>query len=162
MNTKRNSASHTIDVLFALSLFCVFAAASMIVVFIGADVYRVVVDRADTSFGTNTALMYVSTSIRQNNHRGAVRLDRLQDTDAIVLQVELDGRDFETWIYHHDGFLWELFVPAESPPSAVGTGWALLEVYAFSIEMPQTNLISLTASTQEGMEVQKLVRTHTQ
>ena len=142
---------HVVDVLFTLALFCVFAAASLIVVFIGAEVYRSTVTRMDTSFEVNTTLMFVSTNIRGHDTYGNIRLDELDGHQALVMQQQLIGRTFETWIFHYDGAVREIFIDSENTEAlSLGAGQRLIDVYAFSIEMVKEDLISIRAESEDG------------
>ncbi|MCL2851995.1 MAG: DUF4860 domain-containing protein [Defluviitaleaceae bacterium] len=156
--TGSRSRRHVIDVLFTLALFCVFAAASLIVVFIGADVYSSTVRRMDTSFEVNTTLMFVSTNIRQHDSQGAVRIDELEGRPALVLRQYLIGRIFETWIYHHNGELRELFIDSENRYAlSLDAGQSLINVYSFHVEMVQDGLVAIYAESEDGTSGRMLV-----
>ena len=159
MNAARSQGRrHVVDVLFTLALFCVFAAAALIVVFIGANVYRSTVERMDTGFEVNTTLMFVSTSIRRHDAYGAVRIDELDGRTALVLQQHLIGRVFETWIFHHDGALRELFIDSENREALnLDAGQPLIDVYAFHIEMTHNSLIAIYAESEDGLRGRMLV-----
>ena len=149
---------HITDVLFTLALFCVFAAASLIVVFIGADVYSATVRRMDNSFEINTTLAFVSTKIHQHDAIDSVHIRYINGTPAIVLESQIGERIFETWIYQYDGALWELFTSQELSHYFVpGDGQMLVLVYSFIFESIEDGLISLAASTYDGFSGHKLV-----
>lgn len=138
-----------VDVLFALALFCVFAAASLIVVLIGANVYRSTVDRMEIGFEINTSLTFVSTRIRQHDQAGGVRIDQLgqgQGQNAIVFRQEIGERAFDTWLYYHDGALREITISADGPVEfRPESGQELARIHAFEIEMAYDRLIAITA-----------------
>ncbi|MCL2618742.1 MAG: DUF4860 domain-containing protein [Defluviitaleaceae bacterium] len=155
---KSRSRRHVVDALFTLALFCVFAAASLIVVFIGANVYGSTVSRMDTSFEVNTTLMFVSTNIRQHDSVGAIRIDELEGQPALVLELHLIGRVFETWIYHHEGALMELFIDTENPHALnLASGQSLIDVYRFGVEMAGDGLIAIYAESADGLSGRKLI-----
>ena len=149
---------HITDVLFTLALFCVFAAASLIVVFIGADVYSGTVRRMDNSFEINTTLAFVSTKIHQHDIVDSVHIRYLDDAPAIVLESQIGERIFETWIYHYNGALWEIFTSQEfSHYMTLGDGQMLVLVYSFTFESIEDGLILLAAGTSDGFNGRKLV-----
>ena len=157
-SAKLRSRRHVVDVLFTLALFCVFAAASLIVVFIGANVYRSTITRMDTSFEVNTALMFVSAKIRQHDTSGAVRIDELDGHPSLVLKRQLSGRTFETWIFHHDGALKELFIDAENTAAlSLDSGRPLMDVHIFQIDMPSDGLIAIYTESEDGSGGRMLV-----
>lgn len=147
--TKRSGGM--VDVLFTLALFGVFAASSLTVVLIGADVYKSTVDGMDRNFGTHTSLTYVASKVRQHDTAGSVYIGQLQGLDAVVLEQNVGGETYQTWIYHYDGYLRELFAAegaAESLP--LGSGQAVVEIDRFQIEDAGDGLIRLTAARAQG------------
>jgi len=156
--TKAKGGKHVVDVLFTLALFCAFTAASLIVVFIGADVYSSTVERGEISFEVNTTLTYVTTKIRQHDTAGAVSIREIEGQRALVLERYTAGNIFQTWIYHHNGALRELFINSENTQSLrLGAGQELLRLYRFEIEMPQDNLVIVTAESAGGVSARALV-----
>ena len=151
MSSRTRAKRHITDVLFTLTLFAVFAAASLIVVFIGAEVYSATITRADTSFEINSTLSFVTTKIRQHDSFGAVRLDNISGIPALVLTQAIGEAYFETWIYHYDGVLRELFKNQENVDALwLGAGQALVNVHYFSFAMPVEGLIAISARSEDG------------
>ena len=158
ISSSSRAKRHITDVLFTLTLFAVFAAASLMVVFIGAEVYSATIARADTSFEINSTLSFVTTKIRQHDSVGAVRLDEVSGTPALVLTQGIGEAYFETWIYHYDGVLRELFKNRENVDALwLGAGQALVNVYYFGFSMLADGLIELSARSEDGMYARALV-----
>ena len=158
ISTRTRAKRHITDVLFTLTLFAVFAAASLIIVFIGAEVYSATISRADTSFEVNSTLSFVTTKIRQHDTMDAVRLDYISETPALVLTQAISEAYFETWIYHHDGILRELFINRENVGALwLGAGQALVNVHYFSFSMPVEGLIMMLAGSEDGTHARAFV-----
>jgi len=152
------SGKHVIDVLFTLALFCVFATASLMVVLIGANVYQSTIQKMDLNFELSTSITYVTTKIRQHDAADSVFLSTLDGRDALVLEEEFYGEVFQTWIYHHDGSLRELFIHKDNDDSLhLDAGQELMRVYRFTIEQARDNLFSLTATSADGESARRLV-----
>ena len=49
---QRNENKHMVDVLFVIILFCVFAVSALILVMIGANVYKKTVNDMDSNFNS--------------------------------------------------------------------------------------------------------------
>jgi len=157
MGTKRGNR-RVIDVLFTLSLFCVFAAASLIVVYIGADVYRSTIHSMDIGFEVNTTLTFVSTKMRQHDIDGGIRIDTLEGQNALVLEHVIGEAVFETWIFHYDGFLRELFINQENTGAlALWAGQELIRVYAFDISVSDEHIVTISARSTDGTQARKLI-----
>ena len=149
---------HITDILFTLALFCVFAGASLIVVFIGADVYSGTVRRMDNSFEINTTLAFVSTKIQQHDIIDAINIKYIDDVPAIVLESQIGERIFETWIYHYEYALWEIFIAQDFSSSIVlGDGQLLVHVHSFNFSSIDDGLISLAAATADGFSGRRLI-----
>ena len=54
---------HVVDFLFTLALFCVFAASALMVVVIGANVYRQTVRGMDSNYDSRTSLTYLTEKV---------------------------------------------------------------------------------------------------
>ena len=160
ISNRTRAKRHITDVLFTLTLFAVFAAASLIVVFIGAEVYSATIRRADTSFEINSTLSFVTTKIRQHDSAYAIRLDEISGTPALVLTLAIDDAFFETWIYHYDGMLRELFINRENVDALwLGAGQPLVRLYYFGFDIPTDGLIEISAKSEDGVYARALVST---
>ena len=87
-----------IDLFFTLTLFCVFAVSALIVVVIGANVYR-------------STVAYVTEKVRENDRAGSVQLGILPcDSSVPALSLIRYGepQSIRTYIYFYDGALREL------------------------------------------------------
>lgn len=153
-NTK--STAHVIDILFTLALFCVFAGAALMVVLIGANVYKKTVSTMDANFSMRTSVTYVSAKIRQNDTYAAVYLDELDGLPALVMEQDVDGQIYETWIYHYDGSLRELFVRKGNAAEAAH-GMAIVEIDYFEVNQLADGLLELVSWSADGSNERLLV-----
>jgi len=101
------SSRHMVDFLFALALFCVFAATALLVVLIGARVYKSTVDGMNINFDRRTSLSYVATKVRQFDHDGAVTIEDLNGTPVLAMRQSVGEATYLTMVYYHDGALRE-------------------------------------------------------
>lgn len=79
---------HVVDFLFTLALFCVFAASALMVVVIGANVYRQTVRGMDSNYDSRTSLTYLTEKVRQNDAANAVTIRSVGDSPALVLSQQ--------------------------------------------------------------------------
>ena len=108
MNNK-NEPRHMIDVLFVLTLFCVFAVCSVLLIAVGSKVYQNTINNMETHFTSTTALSYITEKIRQNDISGNLSIEKFDGNDALVLSSEYNGEEYCTYIYSFNGHLKELF-----------------------------------------------------
>lgn len=143
--------SHIIDIVFSLALFCVFAATALLVVLIGAKVYKSTSASMTESFGTRTSLTYMATKIRQNDNAGAVFLTELDGVPALAIEQEIEGDYYRTYIYHSGGELREIFTMKESAVN-ISDGQAIMDVPGLKMENLGDNLLRFTSIGNDGRE----------
>ena len=142
-----NGSKHHISSLMALMLFGIFAICILAVLLGATGVYQRLTERDARSYENRTAVMYLATKVRQNDCADRIATGTLGGSDALVLTETVEGETFETWIYCHDGYLYELFLPAALEPSPED-GEQLLPVEELQLELTD-GLLSVTL-TQNG------------
>lgn len=143
---------HMVDILFVLTLFCVFAISALTLVTLGANIYQTTVDHMDDNFTSRTPYSYVTQKIRQADEENSISLGMLDDTTAIVLNQEINHESFVTYLYSYDGYLCELFTRADQmlPPSA---GNKIVQIDNLSIEQINEKLYSIDITTSGGEDL---------
>lgn len=141
--------SHVVDLLFTLALFCVFAASSLTVVLIGANVYKGTIQSMNNNFDMRTSLTYLSEKVRQNDVAGGVYLSELEGKPALVLEQTFDDTQYQTWIYHDDSSLKELFTRKGNDIS-LSDGQEIMTTTEFLLEQNEDGLFVFTCTDQEG------------
>lgn len=139
---------HVVDFLFTLALFCVFAASALMVVVIGANVYRQTVRGMDSNYDSRTSLTYLTEKVRQNDAANAVTIRSVGDSPALVLSQQAGERTYETWIYVYDGYLREVFV-AQGVHVKPTDGQPIKEQQSFLAEK-EGSVLTLTATGTDG------------
>ncbi len=146
-----------VDVLFVLALFGVFAVSALVVVTIGADVYRHTMQDMSHNYSSRTAMAYVTEKIRQSDSMledgaSAVRLTELSGRPALALTSEQDGERFCTLLYYHEGYLKELYMreSANLGGDMLDAGEDILELSALEYKMLSDNLLSVSMTLPDG------------
>ena len=106
---KKATARHMIDILFVLSLFCVFAFSSVVLILFGADIYKKTVSSMDSNYASRTSVAYLTEKIRQSDTYDAISIDRSSGSEKLLMTREIDGQTYATSLYEYDGYLCELF-----------------------------------------------------
>lgn len=107
MNKKQQE--HKINRLMALMLFAVFAVCILFVLLTGARIYKQLTEQNQKSYDKRTAIQYLTTKIRQNDHKSGIEVCRFEQVDALVLKQKINEKTYETYIYCYDGYLREIF-----------------------------------------------------
>lgn len=139
-----------VDFLFTLALFCVFAASSLMVVMIGANVYQETAESMEQNNTLRTSLTYVAEKLRQSDAAQGVTLSQLEGQPALVLRQTFNETVYETWIYHYDGALCELFIP-QGNEIHLAEGRKVVDVNNFTVT-ESNDCFTLTAMDKNGQE----------
>ena len=92
--------------MFTIALLCLFAMSAFFVAAIGAEVYENSAKKLQENFDARASIVYVSEKIRACSE-GTADVRELEGNSAIVISSTYDGRVHESWIYIHDGHLFE-------------------------------------------------------
>lgn len=143
-----NQSKHQISSLMALLLFGVFAICILAVLLSATDLYQRLTQRDAQSYEARTAAMFIATKVRQNDCADRIEVAHLDDTEALVFTETVEGESFQTWIYCFDGYLYELFLPADLTP-APEDGERLLPIADLQLEL-QDRLLTAELTHADG------------
>lgn len=155
---KRTENRHMVDVLFVIALFCMFAISALMLVIIGADVYRKTVSDMDTNFTARTSFSYVTEKIRQNDLNGNVSIGSFGDSDAIIITEEVNDESFTHYLYLYEGNLCELFCRTGALGPEAGDD--IIAMDSFTIEQVNEHLYEVELLTADGDATSLMVSTH--
>ena len=129
MKTKR----FDISFIAPLFLFAFFSICVMSVLIMGADLYRKQTQRDLVGYNHRTVSQYISTRIHQSDkHNSFFVSDFNTQTpqskgNAFFFTEIINGSEYYTCIYSHDGYLYELFAAKEDSLD-ITAGERILEV----------------------------------
>lgn len=150
--TQEESSRHIVDVLFVLALFGVFAASALMLVTLGANVYRQTTANMADNFTERTAYSYLTEKLRQNDTCNAVSIGELEGVPALILTQQAGGEEFCTYLYLYEGYLKELSLrkDAFAGTGLLSAGQDILPLSGFTLESSQEGLLKLTLDTGSG------------
>lgn len=105
--------AHAISGVFIFALLGAFAVLSTLLVLLGARAYRAVTERAALSAEERILLNYPLNKVRMNDCADRIRVDEKDGVPMLVIRHDIDGEWYETSIYCHQGWLYELFAAAD-------------------------------------------------
>jgi hypothetical protein len=139
------------DSVFVLLVFGVFAAASLLLVMIGANVYRGAVKESGANNEMRSSLSYVLNKVRAYDEVGGVRLRNMDGLEVLCLTSGAEGEEgLVTYLYYYDGELREQYTFAEEP-FVPGGGDVVLTPASFSMSQ-KGGLLTITAEDSRGRE----------
>lgn len=156
---KQTSQQHMIDILFVLSLFCVFAISSVLLILFGADIYKKTIQQMENNYTSRTSISYITEKIRQSDVEHAIKIISQDDTQVLMLIRTINNISYATSLYEYDGYLYELFARTdlELPLDA---GQPVMELHSLSFSQIEPNILEITFSEDINSEQTIYVSTH--
>jgi len=133
---KRN-----IDTVFVLIVFSIFAFSVLMVLMLGAGVYRNINDVSRESEQEHTALSYIWTKVKNFDTTGAVHVGDFHDSPALFIDEKIGETYYRTSIYFHNGWLMELYSEATLVFSP-SDGDRIVQVESLSFQSVENSVIS--------------------
>lgn len=104
---KRSERS--ISSVAALMMLAVFSLSILGVLLGGGRIYKNLTLQGKTDYDSRTCLQYLSTKLFQSTSPESISIHSFGTSDALFLTENIDGREYVTRIYCHNGWLMELF-----------------------------------------------------
>lgn len=144
----KKRTSYTVDTIFVLVLFAVFAITVLFVLMSGAGVYKNTQLVMQERYEERTCLSYISSKINNNDDSGKIRVIDNGDMSVLAIDESVAGESFTTYIYCYDGYMKELLVQSDLEFNAeMGTNIAALQYINFTKD---GNLINIKCIGEEG------------
>lgn len=142
---KRTGIVHLVSVLL---IICVFAVSAMVLVNVGAIIYKNIAENNLETFQVRTSLSYVKTKINQYDSLEGVRVEEKDGRKQLVLSEMIEDEIYDTIIYFYKRKLLEItheqggnFKPED--------GFTILGVDQFEIS-EENGLVKLKAINKAG------------
>ena len=127
---------HSIEVIFTMVTFLMYAMALLMFVSLGATVYRSVTQQMELHQTQRTAENYLREKVRQNDRAGDVSIGEIEGVPALQISQTVGGKEYVTYIFTEGGSLKELLVSAEKK-AKMSDGTVLLSMEAVSFTEEQ-------------------------
>ena len=109
----KNPSKHTLHTILPLLVLSLFAICAFTVLLFGAQNYKELTHRDDSSYTQRTAIGYISGKIRQTASKEKITVEAFGDGDCLCLPSTYENEEYITRLYCLDGNLCELFTPAD-------------------------------------------------
>ena len=134
-----------IDTIFVLIIFSTFAFSILMVLMLGAGIYRNVNDISREGQSEHTALAYVWTKTKNFDDADSIHVGEFNGKPALFITETIYDLEFNTIIYHYDGWIIELFSEANLDfPS--GGGVRIVAIDNLLFEEDEFGIIKVTVS----------------
>lgn len=142
--------SRLLEILPPFLLFFLFACCMFFVLLSGAKLYKNVSAVLEEQYSVNTCISYITAKIRHYDTADAVSVGKIGEEEAILLQEEINGEAYLTYLYCSEGRLMELFCSADMEVHPFD-GQTIMPLDAFYVSMENDLIaISCEAKGEEG------------
>lgn len=145
MEQKRRAYLYQGTLFFSALLF---VASVLLILMLGASVYRGMKERETEAYLRGTGLSYITAKVRHGDGEGRIEAGSIGGCSALFIKEEYDGIAYRTAVYVYEGYLCELF-SAEKDELGPEDGTPLLasEELCFSVRDGM-----LRATNKDGTE----------
>ena len=154
MSGKQRTINHSMQGVFVFVLLGMFAVMSTLMVLLGAQMYRNTVDHATRNNEDRVMVAYVRSMVRAEDADKSVSVEDQNGLTTLALREELDGTGYVTWLYCHEGQLYEQFT-SEGDEFDPADGTAICPAQSFE---PRLEGGLLTVDMTDGKGQQSTVR----
>ncbi len=137
LNTKSaySAGYNTIEMLLVMLLLALFGFAIFSLIVSGTQTYARINDTRSNQENARTAISYVEIRLRQNDVEGQIYVtpDAGMGNTALEIRNPFVEDDMRTWIFFHEGTLYECITSYGDPPS-LELSLPIVEVDGMSIE----------------------------
>ena len=148
---------HSIEVIFTMVTFLMYAMVLLMFVSLGATVYRSVTQQMELHQTQRTAENYLREKVRQNDRTGDVSIGEIEGVPALQISQTVGGKEYVTYIFAERGSLKELLVSAEKK-AKMSDGTVLLSMEAVSFTEEQgclTVTLQLDANHSHTFQIRR-------
>lgn len=141
---------HLIDILFVLSLFCIFAFSSVALIMFGSQIYKNTLKNMDYNFNARTCSSYLTEKIRQADQADSIEILQTQDQTLLLLHTKIDDLEYATALYEYNQHLYELFARTDiSLP--LDAGQEIMEISDLNFTFITSSILKISYTDTAGI-----------
>ena len=140
---NRALRGRSIDTVFVLIVFSIFAFSVLMVLMLGANIYRNINDISRFEQNEHTALSYVWTKTKNFDEAESIGIGDYHGVTALFIDEIIGGAEYRTVIYHYNGWIYELFSEA-SLDFTIDDGIQIMMIDDLLFEEVNNGLIKVT------------------
>lgn len=153
-----NKAGRTqIEVLAVFILLILLGVSAFTLSMAGADSYKNLNSYRDKSASVRIALAYSEMKIHQYDTEGALSVEPQPVTGepALVIRENIEGKNYETWVYFSNGYLREaLVLEGELPTDEFGFEVVALDSFTLAADTAKNGVaIKAQAKDEKGRDL---------
>lgn len=150
---------HLIDILFVLSLFCIFAFSSVAVILFGSQIYKNTLKNMDYNFHTRTCSSYLTEKIRQADELDSIEILHIDDQPILLLYTQIDNLTYATALYEYNEHLYELFARTDIN-LPLDAGQEIMDIRDLQFTFITSSILKISYIDAAGISNTLYVSTH--
>lgn len=150
---------HLIDILFVLSLFCIFAFSSVALIMFGSQIYKNTLKNMDYNFNVRTCSSYLTEKIRQSDEADSIEILKKENLTILMLRTQIDNLEYATALYEYDQHLYELFARTDTP-LPLDAGQEIMEITDLQFSFVTSSILKISYTDATGISNTLYVSTH--
>lgn len=151
---------HTADAIFALILFAAFAVSILMVLTTGAQAYQNVRSSVENHYSENTCISYIVMKLRHyDDVTCSVELGEIEGTQALLMSEIIEGDEYITAIYYHDGYVMEIYAEG-GYEFTLDDGFKIIEARGLTLSSPSPGLYNVACVGTGGGRADATVSLH--
>lgn len=144
----KKRTAYTVDTIFVLVLFAVFAITVLFVLMSGAGVYKDTQSVMAERYQERTCLSYITAKVNHYDDNGKVYVTKVDDVSALAVDEEMGGTTYTTYIYCKDGHVKEIMIE-KGNTFDLDAGLDIIEARNLEFET-KDNLIKVICTGETG------------
>lgn len=142
---------HIVDLLFVIALLFMFAFSVLMLIAIGASVYRRNVEVMADNYDSRISYAYVTEKLRQADSNGNITIGGIGGCPALIIKNNDGAASTLTYLYSYENNLMEL-TTLEDNDSYIGpeAGQVITALDSFEIRQINDSLIRLDLTRTDG------------
>ena len=109
----KNKTTYTVDTIFVLVLFAVFAITVLFVLMTGAGVYKNTQALMQERYEERTGISYITAKVHSFDEKDKIQIEDFNDVKSLTFTSEVDGIESITRMYFYGGYIRELTSPKD-------------------------------------------------
>ena len=147
----RQENGHSIDLVFVLLIFAAFVSAAVMLISMGTGEYRKIIGRMQDNDLSRITAAYLAQKVRQGRAENAVSVRDFHGIPSLCIRTETNGREYETFLYVHEGYLTELMTPVACEDDVIPAGgMPVVPVEELSFREVRENAVLAEGVTGDG------------
>lgn len=137
------------QLLLLLALLFILMISAFILTLMGADIYKKIAQDMESNFQRRIPLSYITGKIRGADEGGQASIQDKEGVEVLVLEENLEGIIYETWIYEWNGSLYEVLIE-QGTPIDLKDGMSMIEIEGLKMQELQEGLFKFESADQAG------------